>query len=83
MARQTVGAVVERQGKDGHTYRALRFVAYGKRRHVSLGTVGAAEAERELSHVIADAQRGRWIKSTSPAGGYVWASQRPTLGGVA
>src|SRR5437764_10684805 len=68
MARQTVGAVVERQCKDGHTYRALRFVAYGKRRHVSLGTVSAAEAERELSHVIADVQRGRWKPPASIEG---------------
>jgi integrase len=60
MARPTVGAVVEHQGKDGRTYRALRFVAYGKRRHVSLGAVSAEEAERELSHVIADVQRGKW-----------------------
>ncbi len=60
MARPTTGSVIEHQGRDGRTYRALRFVAYGKRRHVSLGPVSAEDAERELSHVIADVQRGRW-----------------------
>ena len=60
MARPTTGAVIEHQGRDGRTYRSLRFVAYGKRRHVSLGPVTTDEAERELAHVIADVQRGIW-----------------------
>ncbi len=60
MARPTTGAVIEHQGKDGRTYRALRFVAYGKRRHVSLGPVSADDAEQQLAHVIADVQRGKW-----------------------
>ena len=60
MARPTTGSVIEHKGKDGRTYRALRFVAYGKRRHISLGPVSAEDAERELAHVIADVQRGRW-----------------------
>jgi integrase len=64
MARPTTGSVIEHQGRDGRTYRALRFVAYGKRRHISLGTVSAEDAELELSHVIADVQRGRWKPPT-------------------
>jgi integrase len=64
MARPTTGAVIEHRGKDGRTYRALRFVAYGKRRHVSLGPVSAEQAQTALSHAIADVQRGKW---TPPA----------------
>lgn len=60
MPRPTVGNVIEHRGKDGRTYRALRFVADGKRRHVSLGPVSADEARVALSHVIADVQRGVW-----------------------
>jgi len=36
MARPTTGSVTEHVGKDGRTYRYLRFVAYGKRRNVRL-----------------------------------------------
>jgi len=64
MPRPTKGSVIEHQGRDGRTYRALRFVAYGKRRHVSLGPVTTEEAHRELSHVVADVQRGRWKPPT-------------------
>ncbi len=60
MARTPTGAVVEHEGRDGRTYRALRFTAYGKRRYVSLGALSAAEAERELRHVLADVERGTW-----------------------
>jgi hypothetical protein len=35
MARQTTGSITERLGRDGRTYRSLRFTAYGKRRRVS------------------------------------------------
>ncbi len=27
MARKATGKVIEHEGKDGHTYRALRFIA--------------------------------------------------------
>lgn len=64
MARRPTGAVVETVGKDGRTYRALRFTAYGKRRYVSLGPISAADAERELRYVMADVERGSW---TPPA----------------
>jgi hypothetical protein len=44
MARRTTGKVIEHEGTDGRTYRALRFTAYGKRRYVSLDAVSAGEA---------------------------------------
>jgi integrase len=61
MGRQINGAVVEHTGRDGRTYRALRFTAYGKRRYVSLGPVSRGEAESELRHVLADLERGTWL----------------------
>jgi len=66
MARPVVGSVIEHQGRDGRTYRALRFTAYGKRRHVTLGPVTATEAERELRHVLADVERGVWQARQAP-----------------
>ncbi len=60
MARRATGRVIEHQGANGLTYRALRFTAYGKRRYLSLGPVTATEAERELRHVLADVERGTW-----------------------
>jgi len=60
MARPATGNVIDHQGTDGRTYRALRFTAYDKRRYVSLGPVTAGEAERELRHVLADVERGTW-----------------------
>lgn len=60
MARPITGSIVEHHGRDGRTYRSLRFTAYGKRRHVKLGAVTAEAAALTLSHVIADVQRGTW-----------------------
>ncbi|HXM86140.1 MAG TPA: tyrosine-type recombinase/integrase [Solirubrobacteraceae bacterium] len=60
MSRRATGRIVEHAGKDGRVYRALRFTAYGKRRYLSLGPVAAAEAARELRHVLADVERGAW-----------------------
>jgi integrase len=56
---------VEHTGRDGRTYRALRFTApdangKGKRRFESLGPVSEAQAQRELRHVLADVERGTW-----------------------
>ncbi|MGH3050289.1 MAG: tyrosine-type recombinase/integrase [Gaiellaceae bacterium] len=62
MARKVSGAVVEHTGRDGCTYRALRFTAYSKRRYVSLGAVSAGDAERELRHTLADIERGTWTE---------------------
>lgn len=60
MARKATGKVIEHEGTDGLTYRALRFTAYGRRRYVSLGAVSAGEAERTLRHTMADVERGTW-----------------------
>lgn len=60
MARKATGKVIEHEGTDGRTYRALRFTAYGRRRYVSLGLVAAGEAERTLRHTMADVERGTW-----------------------
>ena len=60
MARPTTGSITEHVGRDGRTYRSLRFSAYGKRRRVPLGPVSADEAERALAHAIADVERGTW-----------------------
>jgi integrase len=60
MSRRATGEIVERTAADGRVYRALRFTVHGKRRHVSLGPVSAAEAEQALGHTIADVERGIW-----------------------
>lgn len=60
MARKLTGAVVEHTGRDGRTYRSLRFTAYGKRRFVSLGSISESEAQVELRHLLADLERGKW-----------------------
>ena len=60
MPRPVKGAIVEHTGKDGRTYRALRFTAYGKRQFVSLGAVSRGEAETQLRYVITDVERGTW-----------------------
>ncbi len=64
MPRQTTGTIVEHRGKDGRSYRALRFRAYGKRRFVSLGPVSKQDAERELRGILADVERGIWRSPT-------------------
>ncbi len=51
---------MEHRGKDGRTYRSLKFRAGGKRRFLSLGAVSRRDAERELRGVIADVERGVW-----------------------
>ena len=60
MARPTRGSVTTHQGRDGLTYRSLRFTAYGKRRRVPLGPVSEADAESALRHALADVERGVW-----------------------
>ena len=60
MARPTTGSINEHVGKDGRTYRYLRFTAYGKRRSVRLGPVTAEQAETALRHTLADVERGTW-----------------------
>jgi hypothetical protein len=58
MARPTTGSVTEHVGRDGRTYRSLRFTVNGKRRRVPLGPVSVAQAERKLWQAIADVERG-------------------------
>jgi len=65
MARPTTGSVTEHDGRDGRTYRSLRFTAYGKRRRVPLGPVSATEAESALRHTLADVERGTWTPPTA------------------
>jgi integrase len=60
MARKPTGSIREHVGKDGLTYRSLRFSAYGERRFLALGAVTQAEAERQLRGVLADVERGVW-----------------------
>jgi integrase len=60
MARRTQGEILEVVGKDGRTYRTLRFQAQGKRRRVPLGPVSREQAETELAHTMADVERGTW-----------------------
>jgi hypothetical protein len=60
MARPTRGSVTEHVGRDGLTYRSLRFTAYGKRRRVPLGPVSEADAQSALRHALADVERGVW-----------------------
>lgn len=63
MAAKASGQVLERCWKGGRGY-ALRFVAYGERRYVTLGleTEGWSRrrAEEELANVLADVRRGIW-----------------------
>lgn len=66
MARRATGRIIETAGRDGRTYRALRFTAYGKRRYLSLGPVTRTEAEAELRHVLADVERGTWEPAAAP-----------------
>jgi integrase len=60
MPRPTRGSVNEHVGRDGLTYRSLRFTAYGKRRRVPLGPVSDADAQAALRHALADVERGVW-----------------------
>jgi integrase len=60
MARRRRGSLVEHNGKDGRTYYAARFHAYGRRRHVALGPVTREQAERELRGILVDVERGVW-----------------------
>jgi integrase len=66
MARTPTGVVVEDTRRRSPTF-GLRFQAYGKRRYVTLGTRedgwDRAKAERELQHILADVERGKWQPS--------------------
>ncbi len=60
MPPKPTGQIVERTGKDGRTYRSLRFRADGRRHTQPLGPVTLEDAERELRHVMSDVERGAW-----------------------
>jgi hypothetical protein len=60
MPRSATGQIVERVGKDGRTYRSMRFRAYGKRHTEPLGVVSLADAEKALKPRMADVERGIW-----------------------
>jgi integrase len=64
MARKATGQVIERGGKQGIAF-VLRFTAYGKRRHLTVGNAAEgytrAKAEEELRFVLAQVQRGIWL----------------------
>jgi integrase len=59
MARPPTGQVIERDGKRGRVY-GLRFRALGRRHYITTTATSRAEAETELSNVLADLRRGIW-----------------------
>ncbi len=70
------GQVLTRMWKSGRGF-ALRFIAYGERRYLTLGTEHDGwtreKAQTELDNILADVRRGIWIppdrnrkKATSP-----------------
>jgi integrase len=64
MGRKKEGTVIERPWSSGRTY-ALRFLAYGQRIYLTLGTEHdgwtRAKAEEELDNILADVRRGIWV----------------------
>jgi integrase len=67
MRRWSDGAEGHGSGRGAHWPRrphlpvaAVHRLPYGKRRFVSLGPIGEAEAQRDLRHVLADIERGTW-----------------------
>jgi integrase len=65
MPPKPTGQVIEKETREGRTY-ALRFRAYGERQYVTLGATADGwtreRAERELRHVLADVERGIWVR---------------------
>jgi integrase len=68
VGRRATGSIVTYDGVRDTTY-AARFTAYGKRRHVTLGSASEgwsrARAEDELQNILADVRRGRWAPPVS------------------
>jgi integrase len=84
------GQVVVREWKSGRGF-ALRFLAYGKRVYLTLGSEHdgwtRAKAEEELDNILADVRRGIWIppdrntpKAAAEAGGGAQRVTVPTFG---
>jgi integrase len=69
MGRRATGSIVTRQGVHGTTY-SIRFMAYGRRRHVTLGHSCDGwtrdQAEVELADIRSDVRRGRWAPPLPP-----------------
>jgi integrase len=69
VARKATGEVIERPGKRGTAY-VLRFTAYGKRRHRTVGNSAdgytRAEADEELAFTMAQVRRGTWRAPEPP-----------------
>lgn len=67
MPRKASGSIVA--PRDGRAW-AIRFRAYGKRRYVALGSSEEGwtqeRAEKKLSHVLADVERGIWRPEAPP-----------------
>jgi integrase len=64
MPTRSQGQVIERAWKSGRSY-ALRFLAYGERHYLTLGSErdgwSRKRAEQELQDILADVRRGLWI----------------------
>lgn len=60
MPRPATGTIVERRDKRGDVRFGLRFRAYGERHYVTAKATTRDGAERELSHILADVERGIW-----------------------
>ena len=91
MGRSRDGQVLERRWKHGRGY-ALRFIAYGQRRYLTLGSQRDGwtreRAEQELANVAADVRRGTWIppdrNRTPPRGACTQGPEvEPTFHGFA
>lgn len=66
------GEVLERDRARGRAY-ALRFMAYGERRYLTLGYGSEGwdrrSAEEELQNILADVRRGFWVPPVTGRGG--------------
>ncbi|MCW2995251.1 MAG: integrase family protein [Conexibacter sp.] len=64
MQRKKDGTVLDRPLKNGRSF-ALRFLAYGEREYLTLGTDRDGwtreQAETELDNIMADVRRGIWV----------------------
>jgi integrase len=64
MGRKKDGTVVERPWMSGRGY-ALRFIAYGQRQYLTLGSEHDGwtreKAQTELDNIMADVRRGTWV----------------------
>lgn len=54
------GSVVPPMTERGSTCWGIRFVALGKRRHLTTSSTTREGAQRELEYVLADVERGLW-----------------------